>query len=49
MIALPRVGVAELNERARDATRAAWRLGKEERVLRRAAFAAGDRVVAHRS
>jgi hypothetical protein len=49
MIALPRVGVAELNERARDAMRAAWRLGNEERVLRRAAFAAGDRVVAHRS
>ena len=49
MIALRRVDVAELNERARAAMRAAGRLGPDELDTPRATLAAGDRVVAERN
>ncbi len=49
MIALRRVDVADLNERARACLRAAGRLGPEELELGRAAYSTGDRVVAERN
>ena len=49
MIALRRVDVADLNERARGCMRAAGRLGDEELAVAGATFASGDRVVAQRN
>lgn len=49
MVALRRVDVADLNDRAREAMRAAGRLGPDELVAGGTPLSKGDRVVAQRN